>query len=54
MKHIGNFVKKTDFNDKLKHVNRKITSDKTKHVGVEKKLKELSERVKLLSTNRGE
>ena len=54
MKHIGNFVKKTDFNDKLKHVNRKITSDKTKHVGGEKKLKELSEKVKVLSTNRGE
>ena len=54
MKHIGNFVKKTGFNDKLKHVNRKITSDKTKHVGGEKKLKELSERVKVLSTNRGE
>ena len=40
---MGNFVKKTDFDDKVKNINRKITSGKTKHVGGEKKLKELSE-----------
>ena len=43
IKNIGNFVKKTDFDDKVKNINRKITSGKTKHVGGEKKLKELSE-----------
>ena len=37
--HIGNYVKKTDFVDKLKTVNKKVTSNKTKHVLVENEFK---------------
>ena len=29
---IANFVKKTNFHDKLKHLNEKVTSNKTKHL----------------------
>ena len=29
---IANFVKKTDFDEKLKNLNKKVTSNKTKHV----------------------
>ena len=36
-----NFVKKTDFDDKLKNLNKKITSNKAKHVLVENELKKL-------------
>ena len=38
---IANFVNKTDFDDKLKNLNKKITSDKTKHVLVRNELKNL-------------
>ena len=34
---------KTDFDDKLKNLNKKVTSNKTKHVLVENELNELSE-----------
>ena len=37
----ANFVTKTDFGDKLSNLNRKITSNKTKHVLVENELKKL-------------
>ena len=47
---IANFVKKTDFVDKLKSLNKKITSNKRKHVLVENELNELSEKVKTIST----
>ena len=47
---IANFVKKKDFDDKLKILNKKVTSNKTKHVLVEKKLNELSEKVKPILT----
>ena len=47
---IGNFVKKTDFDDKLKKLSQKVTSNKTKHVLAENELDELSEKVNLLST----
>ena len=46
---IVDFVKKTDFDDKLKKINKKVTGIKTKHVFVENKLNELSEKVKLIS-----
>ena len=46
---IANFVKKTYFADKLKNLNKKATSGKTKHVLVENELNELSEKFKLLS-----
>ena len=36
---IANFVNKTDFNGKLKQLNKKVTSNKTKHLVVENKLK---------------
>ena len=38
---ITNFVKKTDFDDKLKNLNKKITSNKRKHVLVENEFKKL-------------
>ena len=47
--NIANFIKNTDFDDKLKNVNKKVISNKTKHVLVENKLNELSEKVTLLS-----
>ena len=36
---MANFVKKTDFDDKLENTNKKITSNKLKHVEWEKKKK---------------
>ena len=47
---IANFVNKTDFDDKLKNLNKNITSNKTEPVLVETELKELTKKVKLLST----
>ena len=38
---VANFVKKTDFDEKLKNLNIKITSNKTKHVLVENEFKKL-------------
>ena len=35
---IADFIKRTDFDDKLKKLNKKVTSNKTKHVETEKKL----------------
>ena len=45
----ANFVKKTDFDDKLKVINKNVTSIKTKHVLVENELDELSKKVKAIS-----
>ena len=39
-----------DFDNKLKNSNKKVTSNKTKHVLVENELNELSGKVRLLST----
>ena len=47
---IANLVKKTDFDDKLKILSKKFTSNKTKHILAENELNELQEKVKLLST----
>ena len=47
---IANLVRKTDFDDKLKNLNKKVTSNKTKHVLVENELNGVSEKIKLLST----
>ena len=47
---IAALVKKTDFDDKLKHLNKKVTSNKTKHVLVERKLNEVFGKAELLST----
>ena len=38
---IANFVKKADFDDKLKILNKNVTSNKIKHVLVENELNEL-------------
>ena len=37
--YIANFIEKTDFDNKLKKLNIKIASNKTKHVIVENELK---------------
>ena len=47
---IANFVKKTDFDYKLKNLNKKATSNKIKHVLLENELNELLEKVKPIST----
>ena len=39
--HIANFSRKTDFGDKIKNLNKKVTSNKTKHLLVESVLKKL-------------
>lgn len=44
------FLKKTNFDDKLKEINRKFTLNKTKQVLAENELNKLSEKVKILST----
>ena len=46
---IANFVKNIKFGDELKHLNKKFTLNKTKHVLAKKNLKKLLENVKLLS-----
>ena len=43
---IANFVKKIDFDDKLKTLNKNVTSNKTKHVIVQNELNKLSEKVR--------
>ena len=43
-------MKRTNFNRKLKNINKKVTLSKTKHVEVENKLNELSSEIKLLPT----
>ena len=43
---IANFLKKTDFDDKLKRLNKNVTLNKTKHVLVENGLNELSKKLK--------
>ena len=40
---IANFVNKTGFNDKLKNLNKKITSNRTKYVIVENELKKITD-----------
>ena len=42
-------MKKTDFDEKLKNINKKVTLNISKHVLVENQVNELSEKVKLLS-----
>ena len=47
---IANFVIKTDLDDKLKNLNKKVTSNKTKQVPVENELNKPSEKIKAIST----
>ena len=46
---ITNFVKKTDFDDKQKKLNKKVFSNKTKHVEAEKKITDLTKKVVQIS-----
>ena len=39
----ANLVTKTDFDDKLKNLNTKVNSNKTKHVLVENQLKKITD-----------
>ena len=43
-------MKTIDFDDKLKNLNTKITSNKTKHVVVKNQLNEVSKKVEAIST----
>ena len=47
---IANFVKKIDFDDKLKNFNKNVTSNKTKQVLVENELNELSQKFEAILT----
>ena len=38
-------MKKTDFDDKLKNLNEKVTSNKTKYIEAEKKITDLTNKV---------
>ena len=40
-----NFVIKADFEDKLKSINKNVTSNKTKHIEVNKKLDDLEKKL---------
>ena len=42
---IADFVKQKDFDNKLKNINKKLTSNKTKHNTVKKKLNDLSKEI---------
>ena len=42
--------KKTDFDDQLKNINIKVTSNKRRHIEVNKKLDNLAKKVKQIST----
>ena len=46
---IDNFVEKTNFDDKLNNLNKKVTSSKAKHVETEKKLTDLTKKVEQIS-----
>ena len=48
-KDIAALVKKTDFDDKLKNLNKKATSNKTIHVEAEKKITDLTNKVAQIS-----
>ena len=48
--YIANFLKKTDFDDKIKNLNKNVTSNKTKNVLAENKLNELSKKFKAIPT----
>ena len=47
---ITDFAKKTDFDDKLKNLNKKVTSNKSKHLLVENELKKLQDKIEKLQT----
>ena len=46
---IANLLRKTDVDDKLKNLNKNVTSNDTKHVLMKNELNELPEKVKVVS-----
>ena len=46
---IADFVKETDFDNKIKNINKKVTSNNTKHVGAENKFTDQTETVAQIS-----
>ena len=46
---MADFEIKTNFHDKLKHLSKKVTSNKTKHVEIEKKITDLTNKVAQIS-----
>ena len=51
--YIANFAKETDFDDKLKTLNKNVTSNKTNHILVENELNELSKKKKKALSRKG-
>ena len=47
---IADFVKKTDFDDKLKKINKKVISNKSQEVRVENELKNQQDKIEILQT----
>ena len=47
---IAALVKKTDFDDKLKNLNKEVTSNKSKHLLVENEFKKLQDKIEKLQT----
>ena len=47
---VVNLLNKTDFDDKLKNLDKKVTSNKTRRIEVETKLDDLEEQFKIIST----
>ena len=47
--NIVDFIKKTNFDDKVNNISKKVTLNKSQYLLVENELNELSEKVKLLS-----
>ena len=47
--NIVDFIKKTNFDDKLNNISKKVTLNKSQYLLVENEVNELSEKVKLLS-----
>ena len=46
---IRDFIKETDFDDKIKNINKKVISNKAKHVLTEDEPDELLEKVELIN-----
>ena len=46
---IANLVKEKDFHDKLKHVNKKVTSNRTKHEEDEEDTTDLTKKIAQMS-----
>ena len=46
---VYDFVEKANFDDKLKNLNKKVTSNKTKHLKTEKKLIDVTNKIAQIS-----